>query len=112
MEELADVPFEISVRELKNWLDEGRELVLLDVREPDEHAICHLEGSRLVPLHELPRRLAELDADLPTVVYCHHGPRSSHAVSFLRQQGFAKTTNLAGGIDAWSLYVDPAVPRY
>lgn len=112
MEAQEEVPFEIDVHQLRSWLDQGRKLVVLDVREPDEHQICRLDGSTLIPLRELPQRLEDLDRETLTVVHCHHGPRSSHAVTFLRQQGFARATNLGGGIDAWSLYVDPEVPRY
>jgi rhodanese-related sulfurtransferase len=107
-----EIPFEIDVHQLRAWLDEGRELAVLDVREPEEHQICRIEGSRLVPLRELPERLDDLDRETLTVVHCHHGPRSAHAVAYLRRQGFSRATNLGGGIDAWSLYIDPAVPRY
>ena len=107
-----DLPFEIDVEELKSWLDDGREVALLDVREPHEYRICHLEGSRLLPPRELLYRWQELDAETPTVVYCHTGIRSAQAVMFLRHQGLARTTNLRGGIEAWSLRVDPSVPRY
>lgn len=106
------VPLDVSVGELADWQRAGRDLVLLDVREPHEHAICHIEGSLLVPMREVPERLEGLDRDRLTVVHCHHGPRSSHVVAYLRQQGFARATNLTGGIDAWSLEIDPSVPRY
>ena len=106
------VPFEITVEDLDRFRHEGLEFELVDVREPVEHGICQLDGARLVPLRELPRRTGELDAGRLTVVYCHHGSRSAQAVSFLRQQGFVRATNLAGGIDAWSLRIDPSVPRY
>ena len=106
------IPFEIDVETLAAWLKEGRELNLLDVREPHEAEICQIEGSQLLPLRELPQRFSELDPETLWVVHCHHGPRSGHAVMFLRQQGFERATNLTGGIDAWSLRIDPAVPRY
>jgi len=108
----GEVPLEIGVEELHRWLEEGREVELIDVREPQEHRICRIDGARLLPLREVPRRVGELDADKLTVVYCHHGPRSGQAVSYLRQQGFSKAINLWGGIDAWSLRIDPTVPRY
>lgn len=87
---------------------------LLDVREENEHAHCALLGSRLLPLSELAERVEEL-ADWRTaevVVYCHHGVRSAHAIGFLRQLGFQCLLNLSGGIDRWSLEVDPSIPRY
>jgi len=104
--------FEISVSELKAWLDEGRRCVVLDVRTTREYQLGRIDGSILVPLNELPRRLAEVDPAVDLVVYCHHGPRSSQAVMFLRGNGFERARNLTGGIDAWSQLVDPSVPRY
>ena len=106
------VPFEIGVEQLAAWLDEGLDVRLLDVREPREHAYCRLEGARLVPMREIPRSLDEIDGKALTVVYCHHGVRSAQVVSYLRHEGFERVTSLAGGIDAWSLRVDPSVPRY
>jgi sulfur-carrier protein adenylyltransferase/sulfurtransferase len=103
---------ELAPRELKRWLDEGREVVLLDVRNPYEHQLCRLPDCVLIPLHELPDRLGELDSEATIVAYCHGGMRSEQAVGFLRDQGFRHAVNLAGGIDAWSLEVDPSVPRY
>ena len=105
-------PFEIDVEQLKTWLDEGRRVRLLDVREPREHVHCRIEGARLVPMRQIPQRLDEIDGDALTVVYCHHGPRSTQVVMYLRRQGFERVTNLRGGIDSWSLRIDPSVPRY
>lgn len=87
---------------------------LLDVREEQEHAFCALPGSRLLPLSELAERAGELDdwRGVEVVVYCHHGVRSAHAIGYLRQLGFQRLVNLSGGIDRWSLEVDPSVPRY
>ncbi len=87
---------------------------LLDVREAEEHAFCALPGSVLVALSELQERAGDIVAwkDDEIVVYCHHGVRSAHAIGFLRGLGFTKLTNLGGGIDRWSVEVDPAVPRY
>jgi adenylyltransferase/sulfurtransferase len=105
-------PLEIDVDEVARWRQEGRDFDLLDVRQPGEHAVATIEGARLVPLRELPQRLGELDPSRPLVVYCHHGMRSLHAVQLLRSQGFQRARSMAGGIDAWSCEVDPAVPRY
>jgi sulfur-carrier protein adenylyltransferase/sulfurtransferase len=103
---------EIVPETLARWLAEGRPVTLLDVRTPQEHAIARLPGSHLVPVQELASRWGEL-ADAPgrVVAYCHFGPRSEHATLFLRRHGIP-AINLAGGIDAWSERVDPAVPRY
>ena len=102
---------DIGPSELKQRLDAGQSLVLLDVREPMEHRIVSLPGSVLVPLGELPARVGELDASAEYVVYCHHGFRSAGAVEFLRGLGL-RARNLAGGIAAWTDLVDPSLPRY
>ena len=90
--------------------------LLLDVREPWEFALAaiRIEGveTRLMPMNSVPERLAELDPAQPVVCICHHGARSAQVVAFLERQGFAAVYNLAGGVDAWSGEVDPAVPRY
>ncbi|HET6370784.1 MAG TPA: rhodanese-like domain-containing protein [Nitrospiria bacterium] len=102
----------ISAPELKARLDHGDKLLLLDVREPWEYQLAHLEGSTLIPLREIQSRKGEIDPEADIVVLCHHGTRSMMALNYLRQQGFKKLKNLAGGIDAWSLLVDPRTPRY
>ena len=102
----------ITPKELKERLDRGERLVLVDVREPRENALVRLPGSTLLPMGELHARLAELDPDAETVVYCHHGIRSAHVISHLATLGFQRLLNLRGGIDAWSREVDPGMPRY
>jgi sulfur-carrier protein adenylyltransferase/sulfurtransferase len=87
-------------------------LLLLDVREPFEWDIAHLEGARLIPLGQLPARLGELDGHADIVAYCHHGMRSLQAVEMLRAAGFSKVRSLDGGIDAWAREVEPNLPRY
>jgi molybdopterin/thiamine biosynthesis adenylyltransferase/rhodanese-related sulfurtransferase len=104
--------FEISVTEVKRRLDAGEPIAILDVRTPQEYAIARIEGAMLVPLDQLQARVGELDPEATLVVHCHHGMRSARAVQFLRHQGFPRAINLAGGIEAWSLEVDPSVPRY
>ncbi len=108
----SSIPFEIDVLMLRQWQAEGRDFLLIDVREPHEFEICQIEGSELMPLSKGPDQFAALTGEQPVVVHCHHGPRSSQVVAYLRQQGCAGATNLAGGIDAWSLQIDPSVPRY
>jgi adenylyltransferase/sulfurtransferase len=92
----------------------GRDFLLLDVREPAEFEKAHIEGARLLPLGELPERLAELEGwrARPVVVHCHRGPRSAKAARLLRERGFRDVAILSGGTEAWSLTVDPSVPRY
>jgi molybdopterin/thiamine biosynthesis adenylyltransferase/rhodanese-related sulfurtransferase len=108
----ATIGIEMTPRELRDLRARGEDHVLLDVREPGELAICRLGGGTHIPLAMLPLRVAELDPSRRTVVMCHHGVRSAQAVRWLSQHGFEKLHNLAGGIDAWSLEIDPAVPRY
>ncbi|HET6936179.1 MAG TPA: molybdopterin-synthase adenylyltransferase MoeB [Candidatus Angelobacter sp.] len=102
---------EISVEELKRRLDAKEDFVLVDVREPHEYKICNLNGN-LIPLGEIPRRVNELDPAKEIVIHCHHGGRSARAVAFLRQAGFSKVSNLAGGIHAWADRIDPRMPKY
>lgn len=110
---------QITPDKLSSWLDASRahgEPVLLDVREPAEWQLASIqpEGAELLqmPMQTIPLRLAELDADRPVAVLCHHGGRSMQVAMFLARQGFEHVANVAGGIDAWSLHVDSSVPRY
>lgn len=104
----------MSPQEASEWLKTPEPPLLLDVRGADEHAFVALPKSVLIPLNELPTRWKELETSKahPILVYCHHGMRSLRAALFLRQCGFTAVENLDGGIDAWSLDVDPSVARY
>jgi rhodanese-related sulfurtransferase len=102
----------ITPRDLKSRLDRGEPLALVDVREPDEHALCAIPGSRLIPMDEIPRRMGEIDPDVETVVVCHHGIRSAHVIAHLESRGFRNLVNLRGGIDAWALEVVPTMRTY
>ena len=102
---------EITVEEFKRRLDAGEDIYVLDVREPHEYQICNLKG-HLIPLGDLPKRVHELDSSREIVVHCKMGGRSAKAVDFLRQSGFKRASNLAGGIQAWSEKIDPSVPKY
>lgn len=103
---------EISVAELRRRHDAGERLVLLDVREPDEIETASIPWATTIPMGQIPARMDELPRDEPLVVMCHHGGRSERVAQFLEANGYADAINLAGGIDAWSVSVDPAVPRY
>ncbi|MFO0802404.1 MAG: rhodanese-like domain-containing protein [Gemmataceae bacterium] len=105
---------QIKPEELKRKLDAGEPVFLLDVRNYDEHSYCHLPGSTLVPLGELAGRLDEVNppADALTVVYCHHGVRSLTGAAILMQAGHVNVASLSGGIEAWSVRINPSVPRY
>jgi len=103
---------EITALELERERARRPDLVLVDVREPREAEIAHIAGARLIPLRELPGRLAELSGHGDIVTLCHHGPRSLKAREILKGAGFSSVRSLAGGIDAWAREVDPEVPRY
>jgi len=103
---------EIGVEELKRRREAGEDFVLLDVREPDELATASIPWATAIPMGQIPMRMDELSRDKPIVVMCHHGGRSDRVAQFLAANGYDRAVNLAGGIDAWSRTVDPAVPRY
>jgi adenylyltransferase/sulfurtransferase len=102
---------EIQPEELKQRLDAGEDIFVLDVREPHEYQICNLNGY-LIPLGDLPKRVHELDSSREIVAHCRSGVRSAKAVDFLRQTGFRKVKNLTGGVLAWADRVDPKMPKY
>jgi rhodanese-related sulfurtransferase len=106
-----DLSPQITPEELRHRLAQDDAPALLDVREAWEQAICALPGATLVPMEELPFRVDELDPHREVVVYCHHGIRSAAVVEWLRAHGFS-AVNLRGGIDAWTLRVDPTLRRY
>jgi adenylyltransferase/sulfurtransferase len=105
---------QISVQQLAERLRAGEPVYLLDVRQPEEHAVCSLPNSHLIPLGELMHRAGEVEPpdDALLVVYCHHGIRSLSGAAILEQRGFQSVASLRGGIDAWSLHIDPTTPRY
>lgn len=103
---------EIEPRELKRRIDHGDDILILDVREPDEIAIARFPGAFNLPMGEVPARVAELDPDRETIVVCHHGIRSAQTAGYLASNGFERVSNLIGGIDEWSATVDPSTPRY
>ncbi|NOT11540.1 MAG: rhodanese [Methylococcaceae bacterium] len=103
---------QVSAIELKQRIEKNDPLVLLDVREPYEYEYARIEGSLLIPLNQIPQRLAELDPQQEIMVICHHGMRSQQAAQFLMHSGFTHVYNLNGGIDAWSSYCDASVRRY
>ncbi|MGH9918883.1 MAG: rhodanese-like domain-containing protein, partial [Nitrososphaerales archaeon] len=112
VEEQLSEELEVSPMALKQLVDEGKEVVVLDVREPFEYQIAHLSNAKLIPLGELSSRVNELDTARPIVVYCHTGQRSAQAVRFLNGMGFKKAKNLKGGIKAWGNEVDPTIQNY
>lgn len=103
---------EISVSELARRHDAGENFLLLDVREPDEIATASLAWATVIPMGEIPERLAELPADKPIYVLCRSGARSGRVTQFLTQNGYTDVANVTGGILAWSKEIDPSVPTY
>ena len=106
------MPLDISPEDLRARLDHKRPIVLLDVRDEWETRLCRLEHSTHIPIEEIELRTDELHPDDEIVVYCHHGVRSAAVADHLRGRGFAKTVNLAGGVDLWARTVDPSMRRY
>ncbi|MFI9654992.1 rhodanese-like domain-containing protein [Guyparkeria sp. GHLCS8-2] len=104
----------MKAKELAAWLnDETRPSpLLLDVREPWEYQLCHIDGSRTMPMNTVPANVAQLERDMPIVCICHHGMRSMQVALFLEQHGFSNVINLTGGVDAWAAQVDNNMPTY
>ena len=105
---------EITPPELDAWRKDASRSApfVVDVREPWEHDKARIDGSTLIPMREIPARIGELPGDREIVLMCHHGSRSAQAAQWLARNGVPRVHNLAGGIDAWSRLVDPAIPRY
>jgi adenylyltransferase/sulfurtransferase len=104
---------EITATELKERLDRGDDIQIIDVREPKEHEAARIPDSRLIPLNDVLNRMGEIDQTRETVVHCKMGGRSARAIEALRGAGYTgKLLNLKGGITAWSNEVDPSVPKY
>jgi rhodanese-related sulfurtransferase len=103
---------EITPADLKARIDRGERPFILDVREPEEVVLAAFPEATNIPMGEIPSRMTELDPDRETIVVCHHGIRSAQVAIYLARMGFEHPVNLVGGIDAWSVAADPAVPRY
>lgn len=114
MPEDAQNPRELTAEQVKRMLDAGEDFLLLDVREPEEVSTASLEGATVIPMGDIPARLYELreHEDRLIVTFCHAGVRSMNVAHYLIQQGFEEVASMRGGIDAWSLQIDPNVPRY
>ena len=102
--------YEITPEDVQAKLDRKDAFTLLDVREPQEWSVSHLNGAIHVPLQQVPQRLAEIPRDRDLVVYCRSGGRSAHAQRFLEANGYSRVRNLTGGMRAWQHEVDPSVP--
>jgi rhodanese-related sulfurtransferase len=113
---MTDDPLELSASDASRILRDPPPtgVFLLDCRTPEEHATARIAGAVLIPMQELPDRLAELEPhrSQAIIVHCHHGMRSLRVTRWLRERGFPCVQSMAGGIEAWSTDVDPTVPRY
>ena len=109
-----DLPADIEVapREVSARLERGEKFLFVDVREKWEHEASHIDGSVLIPMREIPAHLRRLAEERDIVLFCHHGMRSLDAAAWLRSQGVEGARSMAGGIERWSIEVDPLVPRY
>jgi len=111
--EQTEYPSEITVNEARQLLQPTPpQALIIDVREPYEVQICQLAGARHIPMRQLPAQLDELPRDQHLLIMCHHGSRSQAVTGYLRAQGFAKVSNIAGGINAWAMEIDPTLARY
>lgn len=108
------LPMEVDCQTVQQLIAEGESFLFLDCREQDEYETACIDGAVLLPMSEIQQRLDELESsrDARVVVHCHHGGRSLRVANWLRAQGFPNAQSMAGGIDAWSLHIDPEVPRY
>jgi rhodanese-related sulfurtransferase len=105
-----DTPLEVDVGTAAQLQRDGA--LILDVREPAEVATCAIAGSRHIPMRQIPESLADLPQDRLILVQCHHGGRSLRVTQYLRANGFTQVSNVAGGIDAWAVQIDPTLARY
>ena len=111
-DDVSSEALDTTVKDLKTRIDGKGEVLVLDVREPQEFQICRIPGSTLIPLNDLPQRLAELEGYKDMVVHCKSGVRSAKAVKLLHEAGFSDAKNLRGGILAWIDEIDPSLPKY
>ncbi len=104
---------QVTVEQLKSRLEQSASKpLLLDVREPWEFAICHIDGSKLIPMRDLPNAIDQLEQDQETIVICHTGVRSLRVCLYLMNEGFEKVANLSGGVHAWATKIDSHMPTY
>jgi len=104
--------YEITPQELRQRQQRNEPLTLLDVREPWERQTASITPSLHIPMADIAASVQQIDPDQHVVVYCHHGVRSLSVTDWLRKQGYEKVQSMSGGIDQWSLQIDPKVPRY
>ena len=109
---LSESHISISVQDVKEKMDKKQNIIILDVRWPDEVRAASIKGSMHIPLNQLEKRMGELPKDKEIIVHCHHGSRSRFATILLLCNKFSTVKNMVGGINEWSRHIDPLVPRY
>jgi rhodanese-related sulfurtransferase len=111
---MSEIPIEIDVKTVHEMQQRGDDFLLLDCRNDEEVQFVRIEGSKHIPMPQVPERVGELAGDKtkPIVVHCHHGGRSLRVAHWLRQQGFANVRNMTGGIDRWALEIETGMARY
>jgi len=111
---MTQAALEVSCSDVRDWRSQTKDFLLVDCREPDEHAVVAIDGALLLPMSELVDGVCELAGkeNQPLVVYCHHGQRSAQVTAWLREQGFSNAQSMAGGIDAWAVEIEPGMVRY
>lgn len=110
-----DPQWEVSVDDLKSRMDAGENILLIDVRQPEEFEVCRITGAHHIPLPRLQEHIEHvrtLAEGREIITYCHHGHRSVQAAAILREAGLGRVLSMAGGIDAWSARIDASVARY
>ena len=109
-----DLPIDISVADVHGLVEQREPILLLDCREETEHEVVSIEGSTLIPMSQIEKRVGELDEKQEDhiIVFCHFGGRSLQVAAWLRQRGFARVQNMTGGIDQWAVEIDQSLPRY
>ena len=110
--QMQQASHDIGVHQLAEMRNDGAPHLVLDIREPEELAVCVINGSVTIPMQRVPDELEGLPRENPLIVVCHHGMRSAMVTEFLRKNGFDNAWNLAGGIDAWSRQIEPDMLRY
>jgi rhodanese-related sulfurtransferase len=111
----AALSLETTPQEIQRRIAAGEKIHLVDVRESSEFSVARIAGAELIPMRSVPAQLQRLEAasdEATLILYCHHGVRSLNVVNWLREQGLSACQSMAGGIDRWSLQIDPSVPRY
>lgn len=110
----GEFPLDVDIHHVAHLIAQQADFLFVDCRTPAEHAVASIPQAQLIPMSQIPERLAELEPyrHVPIVIHCHHGGRSRRVAEWLRENGFCRAQNMVGGIDAWAVEIDPSLPRY